>query len=153
MVLPASAWVRAGVPYRSFSGSPLAPGSSDSAASIPTTWRVRVTPRGGPPLSSVACCAGAKNGTRMAVPRWTPYSRRLKEASTWSGSDGSGIVPATRLTTWDRVLVGARSRLNSSCWLMVRLQAQDGAPVAGLMTTRTERTSGSRAIFGNGAEL
>ena len=36
---------------------------------------------------------------RRTVPTWTPLSRRrLKEASTSSGDDGSGILPATRLT-------------------------------------------------------
>ena len=45
---------------------------------------------------SAAACEGASNGTWITVPTCTPSSCcSVNEASTWSGSDGSGSWPET----------------------------------------------------------
>ena len=79
----------------------------------------------------------------------TPTSwARLNDASTWSGSDGSGIRPATSLTRRGRAF-GVPTTVN---WLLPigREHAQVGMPLPKTETRAAEPTSGRAVIPGIG---
>src|SRR5271157_277023 len=90
--------------------------NSSTAASMPTTWNETIGPVGGGPAPVALLTASDWEAAyiliRRTVPMPTPLSRcRLKEASTSSGDDGSGILPATRLTVRDISLGGTYTTL------------------------------------------
>ena len=120
---------------------------------MPTTRKATVGPPGLTlaPLSTASRCDAEYRGTRITVPTCTPAScARVNDASTWSGSDWSGIPPATSLTTRDRS-AGATSNTLKSLSLTGREHAHAGVPPDTLCNSVTEATPGSAAIFGSGA--
>jgi len=87
------------------------------------------------------------------VPTCTPASCCKEiDASTWCGSDWSGIRPATSLTTRDRFF-GATSYTLKSLSLIGRGHAQVGAPIPRGFSGVAEATSGRATILGTGSRL